>query len=798
MSATALAATSPDTEVSLSIGGMTCGACVARIEKKLNVLDGVEARVNLASERARVRIPPGTSPAVVIERIESAGFTAEIVDDLVSPPDVGAEADRRVRYFGRRLAVAGLLFMPLGDASVAFWLVPSLRFPGWQWILLALAAPILTWGAWPFYKAAIRSARHGMATMDTLVSMGIVAATAWSIYAMFFRDTSHTARSWRYVLAHQTGGAIYLDVAVGVTTFLLAGRFFEAYCKRRSGNALRALSAVGAKDVAVLDDTGTETRRPIAALCEGDHFVVRPGETVATDGEVLFGQSAIDRSAMTGESAPADVAVGDHVLGGTVCVGGRLVVMATKLGADTQLAQMLRLVEDAQNQKADVQRLADRIAGVFVPVVVGIALITLACWLLLGGTNEEAFNAALSVLIIACPCALGLATPTALMVASGEGARLGIFFKGYQALEESREIDTVLLDKTGTVTEGATVVAEVSAVEGLSPEDLLGWAGSLELASEHLVARAIVESAQGVGVGLELVKDFEAMAGLGARGSLDGHELMVGRRELFPDSMLATMPDSLASQCEAWESQGRTVVVVGRDGLMVGGLAISDRVRPSARSAVRHLHALGLHCVLVTGDHEAAARAVATSIGIDHVISAALPADKVAAIRHLQQEGHRIAMVGDGINDGPALASADLGLAIGSGTDVALESADLIIVRDNLTAVPMAIRLARRTFLTIRTNLLWAFGYNVIAIPLAAFGFLNPLIAGAAMALSSGCVVWNSSRLRHFSTDAVRQMERGPDDGVLRRPTVAEVADASGVIRSTSEPARTLDTSRVV
>ena len=740
---------------------MTCGACVARIEGKLNALEGVEARVNLASERARVRIPSGTSPAVVIERIESAGFTAEVIDDLASPPDDGAEADRRVRYFGRRLVVAGLLFMPLGDASIAFWIVPSLRFPGWQWILLALAAPILTWAAWPFYKAAIRNARHGIATMDTLVSMGIVAATAYSVYAMFFRDTSHVARSFRYVLAHQTGGAIYLDVAAGVTTFLLAGRYFEALSKRRSGNALRALSGVAAKDVSVLDAEGTERRRPMAALCKGDRFVVRPGETVATDGEVIFGQSAIDRSAMTGESMPADVTVGDTVLGGTVCVGGRLVVRATRLGTETHLAQMLRLVEDAQNQKANVQRLADRIAGVFVPAVIGIALATLAGWLLLGGTNEQAFSAALSVLIIACPCALGLATPTALMVASGEGARLGIFFKGYQALEESQEIDTVLLDKTGTVTEGATVVDDVSGVEGISTESVLGWAGSLELASEHLVAKAIVQRAQRDGIELELVDDFEALAGLGARGSLDGHELKVGRSELFSDQTVSAMPHSLASHCAAWESQGRTVVLVARDETLIGALAVSDKVRSTARSAVSELKALGLHCVLVTGDHETAARAVAVSIGVDDVIAAALPADKVAAIRHLQQEGHRVAMVGDGINDGPALACANLGLAVGSGTDVAMESADLIIMRDNLMAVPTAMRLARRTYLTIRTNLLWAFGYNVIAIPLAAFGFLNPLIAGAAMALSSGCVVWNSARLRHFSTDVERDASRG-------------------------------------
>ena len=777
MTATDRAATSTDTELSLSIGGMTCGACVARIEGKLNAIDGVEAHVNLASERARVRIPPGMSTTVVIERIQSAGFRAEIVDDLVSPPDA-ADADRRVRYLGRRLVVAGLLFMPLGDASIAFWLVPSLRFPGWQWILLALAAPILTWAAWPFYKAAIQNARHGIATMDTLVSMGIVAATAWSIYAMFVRDTSHTARPWRYVLAHQTSGAIYLEVAAGVTTFLLAGRYFEALSKRRSGSALRALCAVAAKDVVVLDTTGTEWRRPVAALREGDRFVVRPGETVATDGVVVFGQSAIDRSAMTGESLPSDVAVGDHVLGGTVCVGGRLVVRATKVGADTQLAQMLRLVEDAQNQKANVQRLADRIAGVFVPAVICVALLTLAGWLLFGGTNEEAFSAALSVLIIACPCALGLATPTALMVASGEGARLGIFFKGHQALEESREIDTVLLDKTGTLTEGATVVAEVSPVEGTSSEELLGWAGSLELASEHLVARAIVLKAQSDGLVLKLVQDFEALAGLGARGSLHGHELMAGRSELFADSALSTMPNSLATQYRAWESQGRTVVLVGRDGLIVGALAVSDRVRPTARSAVRDLQGLGLRCVLMTGDHEAAAQAIAASIGIDDVISGALPSDKVGAIRRLQQEGHRVAMVGDGINDGPALATANLGLAVGSGTDVALASADLIIVRDDLTAVATAITLARRTYLTIRTNLLWAFAYNVIAIPLAAFGFLNPLIAAAAMALSSGCVVWNSARLRHFSTERARRIDRGPDDDVPRGRSVSDSADA--------------------
>jgi P-type Cu+ transporter len=780
---TGLAAPAADREVSISIGGMTCGACVARIEHRLNALDGVEARVNLASERARVRMPAGTSAADLVERIEAAGYSATIVDDLESAlhTESEREADRRVRYFGRRLVVAGLLFMPLCDASLAFWLVPSLRFPGWQWVLLALAAPVVTWAAWPFYTAAIRNARHGIATMDTLVSLGIVAATAWSIDAMFFRDTSDVARSFRYVLAHQQGGAIYLDVAAGVTTFLLAGRYFEARSKRRSGTALRALSAVGAKDVAVLDAAGAEERRAVATLREGDRFVVRPGETVATDGVVVFGQSAIDRSAMTGESMPADVTVGDTVLGGTVCVGGRLVVRATKVGAATQLAQMLRLVEDAQNQKADVQRLADRIAGVFVPAVIGIALVTLAGWLLVGGSSDQAFSAALAVLIIACPCALGLATPTALMVASGEGARAGIFFKGYHALEESQEIDTVLLDKTGTVTEGAMVVDDVSSADGISAGDLLCWAGSLEAASEHPVAKAIVGRARSDGADLVAVADFRALAGLGARGCLDGHELKVGRRELFSDTELSTMSERLAARTATWESQGRTVALVGRDGAMVGALAVSDRVRATALPAVQDLKALGLHCVLLTGDHEAAARAVASRVEVDDVVAAALPGDKVAAIRRLQQQGHRVAMVGDGINDGPALASADLGLAVGSGTDVALATADLIIVRDDLTAVPTAIALARRTFLTIRTNLWWAFGYNVVAIPLAAFGVLDPLIAAAAMALSSGCVVWNSSRIRHFSAPAA-----GP--GRPRHPVTVRTVTAAP---SASESGRT-------
>jgi P-type Cu+ transporter len=744
------ASTLPGAEFSLSIGGMTCGACVARIENKLNALTGVDARVNLASERARITTSSTWSINRLIEEIEAAGFTAELLADRSSDPDDGAEASRQVRYLGKRLAVAGLLFMPLGDASIAFSIDPSVRFTHWQWLLVALALPILTWAAWPFYRAALRNARHRTWTMDTLVSLGIVAATGWSLYAMFIRDTSSTARSFRYVLDHQSGGAIYLDVAAGVTTFLLAGRFFEAWTKRRSGSALRSLSAVGAKEVNVLDPMGFERRRPVGDLKVDERFIVRPGETVATDGAVVFGQSAIDRGALTGESVPVDVTVGDLVVGGTVCVGGRLVVRAAKVGADTQLAHMLRLVEEAQNQKAAVQRLADRVAGVFVPVVVGISILTFVGWIWADGTTEQAFSAALSVLIIACPCALGLATPTALLVASGQGARLGIFFKGYQALEVSRQIDTVLLDKTGTLTEGRMVVTDVACADDVRLTDVLRIAGSLESASEHHVAKAIVYKARLEKIAVGTVEEFEALPGLGARGKLDGHYLGIGRAVLFSEAAVGEA-SFLLGQCDVWEKAGRTVVLVGCDGVIIGAIALADSIRSTAASAVSELQALGLHCVLVTGDNEAVATSVANAIGIHDVIAGVLPVDKVNAIRDLQNRGHRVAMVGDGVNDGPALASADLGLAVGSGTDVAINAADLIIVRDNLDAIATAIRLARRTYLTIRGNLAWAFAYNVVAIPLAAFGFLNPLIAAAAMALSSGCVVWNSSRLRHFA-----------------------------------------------
>ena len=736
------------TEVSLAIEGMTCGACAARIEQRLNAMEGVEARVNYATERARVSVGTGVPVERLVAEVRAAGYGARVAPALLDEADQRAEADRRVRSLGRRLVVAGLLFMPLCDLSVVFSLVPSVRFDGWQWLLLALAAPVVTWAAWPFHKAALRNLRHGTFTMDTLVSLGVVAATAWSLHAVFTTDTGPAVRSVGYVLSHQSGGSIYFDVAAGVTTFLLAGRFFEAWAKRRTGNALRALAAVGAKEVSVIDETGFERRRPAAALGVGQRFVVRPGETVATDGEVVFGHSALDRSAMTGESLPADVGPGDRVTGGTVSVGGRLVVRATKVGADTQLAHMARLVEDAQNEKAAVQRLADRIASVFVPAVVVMAVGTLAGWVVAGGPTEHALSAALSVLIIACPCALGLATPTALLVASGRGARQGIFFKGYLALERSRQVDTVVLDKTGTLTQGRMTLAEVAAAQGEDRAEVLRVAGALEQPSEHLIARAVAAAAAKEAGALPAVEGFTARPGLGATGTVEGRRVAVGRSGLFDG--WAPVPAEVAATCAGWEGAGRTAVLVGWDGRVVGALALADSPRPTAAEAVVRLKALGLRCVLLTGDNEATARAVAGAVGIDEVVAGALPAEKVAVIRRLQAEGRSVAMVGDGVNDGPALAAADLGLAVGSGTDVAINAADLIVVRDDLRIVPAAVELARRTLSTIRGNLAWAFAYNVAAIPLAACGLLNPLIAAGAMALSSAFVVWNSSRLGRF------------------------------------------------
>jgi cation-transporting P-type ATPase A/B/Cu+-exporting ATPase len=571
-------------ETTLVIGGMTCGACVARIERRLNALDGVSARVNLTTERAVVTTPPGMAVDEIIGQVEAIGFTAAPAQRRSSDGEKAREDDRRVRSLGRRLVVVAFLFMPLCDTSIAFWLVPNLRFTGWQVLLLLLALPVVTWGAWPFYRTAVRNARHGTTTMDTLVSLGIVSATAFSVYAMFWRDTDHVGRSIFYVIAHRSGGAIYLDVAAGVTLFLLVGRYYEAVTRRSTGNALRSLAAVGAKEAARLDPDGAERRVPVDHLRVGDRFVVRPGETVPTDGTVLTGHSAIDRSMVTGESVPEDVGPGDQVIGGTVSEGGYLEVEAARIGGDTQLAHMVRLVEEAQNEKAGVQRLADRIAGVFVPCVLAAAALTLVGWLLAGGSTDQAFGAALSVLIIACPCALGLATPAALHVASGVGARQGIFFKGYQALEASCQIDTVLLDKTGTVTFGAMEVTDVVTVPGVDTAAMLRWAGGLEQASEHLAARAIVRRAHLEKGPLPTVDDFVPLPGLGARGVVEGLGVAVGRPELFARSG-ETVPEVLALRVAAWEQLGRTTVVVSRDGAVVGAMALSDTVRPSGASA---------------------------------------------------------------------------------------------------------------------------------------------------------------------------------------------------------------------
>jgi P-type Cu+ transporter len=741
-------AASPTTVLTLTLRGMTCGACAARIERRLNRIEGVSARVNYATERASVLILPHVQPERLLEEVASIGYSAEMVPD--GPPSATADsADDLIRSLRRRLFVSAVLLMPLGDASLLFWLVAGIRFPGWQWFLLLLAAPVVGWAAWPFYAGALRAARHGATTMDTLVSIGILSSTIWSVYAMFWRDTGHSSRSLWWTLAHGSSGGIYLEVGAGVTTFLLAGRYFEARARRRAGQALRSLAQLGAKDVAIVQLDGSEQRLPISALAVGDRFVVRPGEAVATDGVVESGESALDRSAMTGESIPVDVHSGDFVTGGTVSLSGRLLVRATKVGADTQLAHMMQLVERAQNEKAAAQRLADRISGIFVPIVLVVAAATLAGWLLSSHDVGRAVSVALSVLIIACPCALGLATPAALVVASGEGAKQGVFFKGYRALERSRHIDTVVFDKTGTLTEGKMAVTEVWCAPGITEEILLSWAGAVEGPSQHPIARAISAVAtQRVG-GVSEARDFVSLTGQGVQAVVDGHLITVGRPDLFADGLVG---GQLSDRCAQLRASAQTVILVGCDGTVVGVVGVADTLRPTAAAAVAELQALGLRCVLVSGDNDVAATAIGVSVGINEVVGGALPGDKVSVIDRLKAEGRTVAVVGDGVNDGPALAAADLGIAVGWGTDVAINAADLVILRDDLRVVANAVALARRTLRTIRGNLVWAFGYNVVAIPLAAAGFLDPLIAGAAMALSSAFVVYNSAAIRKHTS----------------------------------------------
>jgi P-type Cu+ transporter len=746
------------TEVALAIRGMTCAACAARVQRKLGELPGVTASVNLATEKAIVITPPSVPLRRLIEAVEQAGYAADAMPSAAAEkPEAaqpGPEAER-VAYLRRRLIVALVFFVPLSDLSVQLSLFPSFRFPGWQWVLVALAVPVAGWAAWPFHAAALRAARHRTTSMDTLVSLGIVAACGWSAYAMFVLDARRTRISPLQLLLHASGGGIYLEVAASVTTFLLAGRWYEARARRDAGDAMRALAAAGAKEACVLTADGTERRVPVTTLRPGDRFVTRPGEAIAADGVVEFGESAVDTSMMTGESVPADAIAGSTVSAGTVVVAGRLVVRATRTGDDTQLAHLIKLVEHAEADKSAVQRLADRICGVFVPMVLGAAALTLVGWLAAGAVPERAVSAALAVLIIACPCALGLATPAALVVACGRGAELGIFIKGYQALESSRSVDTVLLDKTGTITTGVMTVVAVQPAPGCDRAELLRRLGAVEDASGHPVAVAISTFARAEVGELPSAHDFTAVPGLGVRGIVDGADVIIGRPRMLRDAGLA-IPDALASRCGEWEMTGRTVMLAGWAGQARGAVAVADALKPSAPAAVTGLRALGLRTVLLTGDAEPVAKAIGAEAGVDEVVAGALPADKAAVVRSLQAQGRRVAMAGDGINDGPALAAADLSLALGSGTDVAISAADLILLRDELAVLPEAISLARSTLTVIRRNLAWAFGYNVAAIPLAAAGFLNPLIAGAAMAGSSVFVVASSVRLRRFGTGSQR------------------------------------------
>ncbi|MEU9732129.1 heavy metal translocating P-type ATPase [Streptomyces sp. NPDC048002] len=741
MSSTAQAPIAGPAEVELLIGGMTCASCAARVEKKLNRLDGVTASVNYATEKARISYPAGVEVADLIATVERTGYTAE--EPAPQPPaaEAGPEDDPETAGHRRRFTVSALLAAPV----VLLSMVPALQFDNWQWLALTLAAPVVVWGGLPFHRAAWTNARHAAATMDTLVSLGTLAAFGWSLWALFLGDAGMPGmrEEFRLTVGGMDGAStIYLEVASGVVAFILLGRWLEARAKRRSGAALRALMELGAKDVAVLRD-GRELRIPVTALAVGDLFVVRPGEKIATDGTVVEGASAVDAAMLTGESVPVDVTAGDTVTGATVNVGGRLVVRASSVGADTRLARMARLVEEAQNGKAEVQRLADRISAVFVPVVLVLAVATFGGWLGATGDTVDAFTAAVAVLIIACPCALGLATPTALMVGTGRGAQLGILIKGPRVLESTRRIDTVVLDKTGTVTTGRMTLHEVYVAEGTDERQALRLAGALEHASEHPVARAVAAGAEERAGRLPRAEDFENVPGRGVRGRVEGHEVAVGR-------LFAELPEELARARERAERDGRTAVVAGWDGAVRAVLAVADTVKETSAEAVRELRALGLEPVLLTGDNRTVAEAVARAVGIERVIPEVLPEEKVEAVRRLRAEGRTVAMVGDGVNDAAALAAADLGLALGTGADAAIEAGDLTLVRGDLRVAADAIRLSRRTLGTIKGNLVWAFGYNVAALPLAAAGLLNPMIAGAAMAFSSVFVVSNSLRLRTF------------------------------------------------
>jgi P-type Cu+ transporter len=726
---TAVRAPDEPDHVDLDISGMTCASCAVRVEKRLNKLEGVTATVNFASEQAAVSFDPSrVSVDTLIGAVTSIGYDASLPTSTPTPTSTPDEDDP-TRPYRERLVVAAVLSVP-----VALWAwLGAARFSGWEWASLALATVVVVYAGWPFHRAAVVNARHGVATMDTLISLGTLAAWGWSAV----------------VLVGGMHQAVYFDTATIITTLVLLGRYLETGAKRRSGEAIRALVELGAKEAHVLRD-GTEVLLPVEALRVGDLFVVRPGEKVATDGIITDGTSAIDRSVLTGEPVPVEVGPGDEVIGASVNVSGRLVVRATKVGSQTALARVARLVAQAQAGKAQAQRLADRVSAVFVPVVIALALATFAGWLIVGGSGTAAaFTAAVAVVVIACPCALGLATPTALMVGTGRGAQLGIIIKGPEVLEQTKRVTTVALDKTGTLTEGKMEVVAVVPAEGGDEEELLRVAAAAEDASEHPIARAITDyGRQRLGF-LPPVGAFKARAGLGVEAVVTGHDVLVGQPSLLAENGVL-VPGTLAREATRLEEKGTTVVMVARDGEVAGLLAVADRVKPTSRQAVSDQRALGLTPVLITGDNELAARSVAAEVGIAKVLANVLPEGKAAEVRTLQEAGEVVAMIGDGVNDAPALAQADLGLAIGTGTDVAIEASDLTLVSGDLRSAADAIRLARRTLATIKGNLFWAFAYNVAAIPLAMAGFVNPIIAAGAMAFSSIFVVSNSLRLRRF------------------------------------------------
>ena len=739
------------TVLDLEIGGMTCASCSARIERKLNRMPGVRASVNYATEKASVTLPTGVTADEVVATVKATGYTATFPPAPSDIEPAATDPERRDELTGlrQRLLISAALALPVLLLSM----IPPLQFSNWQWLSLALAAPVVAWGAWPFHRATLLNLAHRAATMDTLISLGVLAAFGWSVFALFFGGAGHPGMRMNFQLLPDratAGTEIYLEVAAAVTVFVLAGRYAEARAKRQSGAALRALLDLGAKDVAVHRD-GAEIRISLSELGVGTEFVVRPGETIATDGQVREGSSAVDASMLTGEPVPVEVGPGDEVVGGTVNAGGRLLIRATRVGSDTQLAQMARLVEAAQSGKAPVQRLADRVSAVFVPVVVALALLTLTGWLLAGGGVQAAFTAAVAVLIVACPCALGLATPTALLVGTGRGAQLGILIKGPQILESTRRVDTVVLDKTGTVTTGRVRLVDAIPTPGIDEPELLRLVGALEDASEHPIGAAVAAGARDrLTAPLPGVASFANEPGRGVSGEVEGRWVAAGRFGWLTEGGMPPLSADLAAARDAAEAAGRTAIAVAWDGAVRGVLVVADTVKPTSKQAISELCSLGLHPVLLTGDHRRAAEAVAAEVGIDEVIAEVLPAGKLEAVRRLQRLGRVVAMVGDGVNDAAALAGADLGIAMGTGTDVAIAASDITLVRGDLRAAGDAIRLSRRTLAIIRGNLFWAFAYNVAALPLAAAGLLNPLLAGAAMAFSSVFVVTNSLRLRAF------------------------------------------------